>query len=145
MASEKANERKYNRCPLCGAPISSAKQYFIDWDQDKKEFLVQLAFFCPPCHHRFEENLVKHLPVIIANDSLCSCGAKLILKDYTFRRTTNDIEFEGVYVCSNCTMKKRTILGNIKQGLEKLWGNTTKLEVGLAGVKYEKKGGTEAS
>jgi len=130
-------------CPRCGASLIGTKHCFIDWDEKKRQFDIRLAFYCPPCHHRFAEDFVKSLPLVIARESNCSCGSQLRLADFTLRQANNDIEFEGTYVCPNCELKKRTLLGKLKQGLQQFWSQTKRVEVGLSGVKYEKETGEE--
>jgi hypothetical protein len=117
------------------------KQSFVDWDEDKRKFDVKLAFYCMPCSHRFDEEPVKSLPLAIAQRSNCSCGAQLRLADFTLRQVNNDVEFEGTYVCPSCELKKRSLFGNIKRGLGRLWSDTKRIEVGASGVKYEKETG----
>lgn len=125
-------------CAFCGAPIVGAKEYAIAWDEVNKEFQVQLTLLCPGCWQFSEPQLVKSIPVIIANESRCSCGGALILKSYSFRRTSEDLAFEGIYACERCSAERRSTKNRIKQALAGLWSSTRRIEVGLTGVKYEK-------
>ncbi len=129
-------------CPMCGAPIDDAKRYSVDWDENRREFKVLLAFHCWPCDSRFDEELIKRLPLLVATNSLCSCGATLNLSNHTVRRTKDDeVEFEALYVCQACASRKRSIVTRIKHTLHSLWRDSTKIEIGPGGIKYEKAGG----
>ena len=136
------SDRDRVHCPQCAAAVSGAKRYFIDWSNDNREFTVVLAFQCGPCHFRFEEENIKTLPVAIASQSTCSCGATLSLRDYSLRRVSDDeVEFEGVYKCLVCAMEKRSLIGQLKSLVYRIWNKTTILEVGPTGVRLEKADG----
>lgn len=126
-------------CPRCFAPVRGAKRYFVEWSRDNHEFKVVLAFQCPPCQLHFEEEIVQLLPVTIAQQSTCSCGATLMLRNHSIRRTADDeIEFEGLYTCDECTMEKRSFVGQLRSIARSVWNKMTKLEIGPMGVKFEK-------
>jgi hypothetical protein len=124
------------KCPSCGASVHGAEQYFIDWNDYNKKFIVKLVYSC--CGIQFNEKFIKKLPLIIAQKSSCSCGAKLELKNHTFRKVGDEIEFEGVYQCMNCVTKKRLIINGLESIFSNLWKRTKKLELGPEGLKYEK-------
>lgn len=131
------------RCPMCAARIEGTKRCFIDWDADRCEFRVILAFHCWPCHYRFGEQLLKRLPAVIAATSSCSCGSTLSLGDYAIRKTEDDeVEFEAVYTCPACALRRRSIVSRVKRALSTLWQDSTKIELGPNGIKYEKQGKT---
>lgn len=125
-------------CPYCAAPAQGGKQCVIDWDDEKRAFRVQFAFTCG--HHYFDHETVKLIPVIIAANSHCSCGSTLNISNYTIRTVTGgEVEFEGLYVCPACTAKKRCLVSQLKHLISEFWKSTSKIEVGLTGIKYEKK------
>ena len=95
----------------------------------KKEFQVQLAFYCDGCRQTFEEEFIKSLPLEIARTSSCSCGATLSLKEYCINRVGDDLEFEGVYVCDECNTKTRKLIDGIKRTLYDTWRKTKKVVV----------------
>ena len=132
-----APRKRARSCPYCGAPLAGAKQYMISWIEDKREFQVSLGFWCSCAHN--DSEVVKHIPLIIAERSRCSCGAALMLKSYSFRRTYGELTFEGVYACKECAREELSTVGKLISGLSDLWKSTKRIEVGLSGVKYERK------
>src|SRR5437868_2736667 len=102
-----------------------------------KQFRVSFTMLCAECSD-VDDLMIKELPLRIAEQSLCSCGATLKLTDHSIRTSSNDIEIEATYICVSCSVKKTSFVSRIMEGLAKLWRDTAVAEIGLEGVRYEK-------
>lgn len=134
-------------CPVCAfTRFRGLRDLYISWDDQKKQFEVEVSMAYPRIIDPVsEENTllyseaVMQLPLIVADQSRCSCGSTLSLTNHSILRVNDDIQFEGTYVCKQCTVRKQTIIGNLLNGIARMWRDTTKVEVGPTGIKYEKK------
>ncbi len=124
-------------CPQCGAKLGDSKEYSIEWVDDKKEFIVKIAFHCPSCG-KFEDNSLSLLPLTIAQESSCSCGSTLSLSNHKIQRVGDEIIFEGTYFCKSCGKSDHIEIKDLKHEVLKVWENTKSIEVGPTGMKYEK-------
>lgn len=123
---------------MCGADVRWAKTYSIEWNDATRSFFVQMSYECRPCNHRFQESVVKELPVLIQENSHCSCGGALALKSHVIRRTTDDeLVFEGTYACSQCPTMTRSLVHDILTTVGRIWRDAGKIEIGLSGIKWE--------
>lgn len=136
----KSLTRKTYRCPMCYASMSGAQRYFIDWNEQKKEFQVKIAYYCSPCHYRFNEQLVKCLPLVIAERSSCSCGSQMSLSDYSIRKSGDELEFEAVYFCEACSTRKRSLISSLMRNVFGIWKKAKKVELGPSGLKSRGEG-----
>lgn len=126
-------------CPKCGASVDGAKTASIDWNAERREFSVRLAFYCPPCGYSFASAVVKRLPVTIARESRCSCGSRLELSDHSFSLTEDgDVTFDGKYICPRCKKEKNSVVQWIRKGLMEIWDKTIRIKLGPTGIEYEK-------
>jgi hypothetical protein len=146
--SEKG-DRKH--CPYCGASLLSAIRYCIDWNEERKEFQVMIVYdakcldlHCPGSRAQYSEEdfVIKGLPLIIAQESSCSCGAKLSLGSYTLQKRENALEFNAIYTCEKCFLSKKTIFSDLMCIVANIWKNNlwkkvTKVEIGPSGLKYD--------
>ncbi|WP_199314301.1 CHAT domain-containing protein [Planktothrix sp. FACHB-1365] len=126
-------------CPCCGVSINYtnyAHKYVINWDEDKREFRVELFLRC--VYDGYElHHLLKRLPLSIAQDSFCSCGSKLSLSNHTIRRSGDEFEFEGIYICLVCRKEQRRIFNDLKRRIYNSWKNINSIEIRPTGVKYK--------
>jgi hypothetical protein len=137
--------RAVARCPRCAASAlidhPAIDRCEISWDAENHRFAVAMTIavcgYCGPI-----TEVVRHIPVIIAEKSVCSCGSALVLKSHSLRRQGDCIEFDGQYVCESCHESKNTLVQKIGDGLVSFWKKTKKIEVGPKGVSYEKDAGT---
>jgi hypothetical protein len=106
----------------------------IVWDEENKRFRVKVFLK----DGQEQRQLMPWLGVDVAQGSSCSCGSKLRLEDYSLRRVGEEIEFEGTYVCRDCSLRQRTFLGRLRRIFSELWTKTSKVELGPNGLKYEK-------
>jgi len=131
-------EHESSFCPKCGMVMFS-DHYSIDWNDNAKQFVVSAKFpFCRGCGAPGRNLTVSQLPLVIAQESRCSCGGVMALSSYSLKRVKDDLEFEGRYVCPKCSGKKQSQFSGLKSGLLEIWRRTTKIEVGPSGVTYEK-------
>lgn len=131
-------------CPMCYNPEQISEKYFVDWDDSKKEFHVSIGLYCRPCGHRWNKKLMKALPLHIAQESHCSCGANLRLANFSISRGDDEIEFKGLYVCDKCSVKGHSVFGQLLKAVGALWRSTKKVEVGPTGIKFEKEAQSSA-
>jgi endogenous inhibitor of DNA gyrase (YacG/DUF329 family) len=125
-------------CPMCATPWRLSEEASIKWDAERKEFEVFLkgnCFFCGIS----EEVAIKSLPLTIANESSCSCGGTLVLSDHSLTVKNGDLEFRATYKCPSCSKADERLLSRLISGLKKVWSDTTSVEVGPSGVKFEKR------
>lgn len=122
-------------CPFCAAILYGDK-YFIEWDDNKREFLVRLNISCssPSCEGFINKKLfIKRLPLAIAQESSCSCGGILKLANFNIINLTEKVEFKGVYVCEQCNKGIRPFLRIMKRSLvnhlARHWLNIAKISV----------------
>jgi hypothetical protein len=121
-------------CPMCGAWMVLTDEMFIEWDEEKRHFLISLKGTCG-CDHYY---VVKELPLLIARQSSCKCGSSLSLSSHKMKKVDDEFEFEAIYICPACADKKRSVINKLKASIEKFWRNTKAIEVSATGVKYEK-------
>lgn len=130
-------------CPSCAATLMPVRQYLVQWNEGKKSYEVKLNL--PVSQSKTdEEQLIFHMPYFIAEHSFCSCGDRLTLSNHTIRKTNDSFELEALYVCLRCMKSEsKSIIARLKRSVGTMWNETTKLELGPTGVKYEKKDASE--
>lgn len=125
-------------CPTCGAPINS-DEVFIEWDDNKKEFLVRLGFVCNYCDRKTQEKTIKELPSSIAKKSYCACGTSLSLANYTIKSSEYMLYFEAIYVCDKCNTGLRWLLNSVKSSLLSRLRNNDNILVTASRFKLKRK------
>ena len=137
------------QCPNClSSPIivdlfRAVEVAEVSWDHASKQFIVTATFrlCCDRCDYEWQEvDIVKRIPLLIAEVSACDCGSRLSLRSHALRRKADSVEFEAEYVCEACEARRETVLRRIVESLSTLWKKTRKIEVGVNGVSYEKDG-----
>jgi hypothetical protein len=127
------------QCPACAAYelIDMTERFDVKWNEAKKEFDVFLLLnTCFMCQRRLHGEVVKRLPAEIAQHSTCACGSILELGNFQISQDRDEITLSAKYYCPKCGDK--SVLEKIKDTLINIWRDTTKIEVGPEGVKYEK-------
>ena len=136
IVNTRAGERV--RCPVCGASFKGTTAYTVDWNDSKKQFDVSLAFPRPPTNLSNDE-VLQILPQLIAENSFCGCGARLLAGSHSFNIQGNQIKFTGTFRCTNCTGSERSLLGKVREGVAALWKQLAQIKIGASGIEIEKK------
>jgi hypothetical protein len=131
--------RPPRHCPHCHAMVYPFRKYLVQWDDGNKTYDVKLNL--PGRRHTSdEEAFILELPYLIAVHSSCSCGGPLTLGSHVIRKSNECFELEAKYVCLKCKKaESKSLIARLRRAIEKIWNETTKLEVGPTGVRYEKK------
>jgi hypothetical protein len=136
-------------CPYCGIAMviddPSVERSEITWDAENSRFVVSVLFNCCGSCARsryagrhFRAEVVKNIPLTIAQSSRCVCGDALVLKNHALRTKGEYVEFEGEYACDACRKARTTIVRKIGRGLRSMWSRTKRIEVGIKGLSYER-------
>lgn len=117
----------------------------ISWDANDSQFAVELSLdLCRYCSTRgVAMEVVKRIPVVIAEKSKCACGANLVLKNHSLRLKDDYVEFQGQYACESCGKSNSKLINRIGEGLSAFWKTTKKIKIGVKGMKYENEGTSE--
>jgi ribosomal protein S27AE len=146
----KSLEKYRTICPYCGANMfigyKGTEICEILWNASNSSFSVKVRLgvcsHCSPEDHKVE--IARSIPLAIARDSACTCGASMILEDHKITTDKESITFEGRYVCAVCGRSQDTLFTKIAEGLRKFWETTRKITIGPNGVSYEKAGSQDA-
>ncbi|NIM17742.1 MAG: hypothetical protein GTO81_37660 [Candidatus Aminicenantes bacterium] len=128
---------QYTYCPMCKHPGHISDKYFVEWNEKKKEFRVTVALFCWPCNFRWNEKSLKTLPLDIALESRCSCGAQLSIGNYSIKRVRDEIEFRGTYYCEICKKNTSTIVSKLASAIAGIWSNVEKIVISPDGLSID--------
>jgi hypothetical protein len=123
-------------CPVCGAWSLNPESIDAQWEADVKRYHVVLTLSC--LHHPIQSREEVEIPLIIAENSACSCGKTLSLKNHKIKRVRNNIEFEGTYECDGCHSKKAMAWHDLKKTVGRIWKESKRITLGPEGVTFER-------
>ena len=126
------------RCPMCGASFMGTTAYAVDWNDSKKQFDVSLAFPRPESKLSNDE-ILRMLPHVIAENSFCGCGVPLVVGSHSFNIRGSQINFTGTFRCTKCAGNGGPLLGKMRDGVAALWSQLVRIKVGPSGIEIEKK------
>ena len=108
----------------------------IEWNSDKKTFVVRL--FTKPESEVLPE-MIKEIPLKIAQTSTCSCGEKLTLGDYSVGSSDGGFSLDAVYFCTSCKESSQLEKSGFKTFIKGWFSSLKKIEIKPTGFNIERK------
>ena len=127
-------------CPYCFAHATGISAYDVSWDARTKAFSVVLKFPLPNDVDASRQ-LMAVLPAYIAQQSRCSCGAPLELRDHTLSVHDGRGSLRGTFSCGSCGSTRPGALLALKNSIASIWRQIVRVKVGPTGVEFEKTAG----
>jgi Zn finger protein HypA/HybF involved in hydrogenase expression len=113
----------------------------IAWNDKERSFDVKITTVCT-CGGML---IVERLPVLIAQTSSCACGSNLVIKDYSISKRDKEIDFDATYQCPKCNKTRKRLIRGLASRISRVWYDTSRVEIGLDGIKYEKRSQEEGT
>jgi hypothetical protein len=127
-------------CPQCGMallPLSGDVEAFMtSWDDSAKCYNLKVVFAVSRLSGPQMSAIVAALPQAVADRSNCSCGESLSIGNHSISVQEGKLTFEARYGCKSCYKPRRK--GKFGRLGSVFWRDTTKIQIGLDGLTYEK-------
>ncbi len=129
-------------CSFSRYPIPLTKRELrIKWDKENKCFFVWLKGkqTNDPCFTYITlDDLACKIPLEVAENSICDCGATLKLGNNSVISKDDDFTFQGEFYCPECNKKRLTQKPRIRDFIIEWLTKLKKIEIKATGVNIEK-------
>ncbi len=109
----------------------------IKWLNEKKAFFVSLKGKQLKKENGLAE-LGHRIPIEVAKDSKCCCGATLQLGDYSVHSEKGDFVFSGEFYCPACNETYQAKKGGLMDTIKMFFRDLRKIEIKATGVSIER-------